>query len=66
MSEKAGPSVRYFIGTTGCKERHDDRDDVMGMSLEIKKVPVRQETFFAETFFAGFLPEATYAHTLGH
>lgn len=46
MSEKAGPSVRYFIGTTGCKERHDDRDDVMGMSLEIKKVPVRRETFF--------------------
>lgn len=61
MSEKAGASVRYFIGTTGCKERHDDRDDVMGMSLEIKKVPVRRETFFA-----GFLPEATYAHTLGH
>lgn len=61
MSEKAGPSVRYFIGTTGCKERHDDRDDVMGMSLEIKKVPVRRETFLA-----GFLPEATYAHTLGH
>lgn len=61
MPEKAGPSVRYFIGTTGCKERHDDRDDVLGMSLEIKKVPVRRETFSA-----GFLPEATYARTLGH